>query len=242
MKKYVKRIRFFAILISLLIGTTLSAFGQEVPPQAVEEKVVYLTFDDGPIPNVTDKILEILKENDVKATFFVVGKEIKQREAILQRMYKEGHGIGLHTYSHDFKQIYRNEEIFIGEMEKTLGAINEVLGESLDIKIIRFPGGSAGRLNQSFFDALERKGYKIFDWNVDLQDGVHTNLSPKELLTNAKKCRDKSTRKIILAHCNSKNTTTCKALPEIIAYYKEQGYTFKAIDNTTEAYYYRFKK
>lgn len=211
---------------------------------AVEEpeKVVYLTFDDGPTPKVTEKILDILKQEDVKATFFVVGKEIKQRESILQRMYDEGHSIGLHTYTHNFKEVYRNKDTFINEMEKTLDTVNEVLGEELDIKIIRFPGGSAGRLNENFLKALQAQEYKIFDWNVNLEDGVNPELAPCELLKNAKKCRDKGNRRIILAHCNSKNKSTCSALPAIIAFYKKEGYTFKAIDNETEPYYYKFNK
>lgn len=210
-------------------------------PYTEEEKVVYLTFDDGPIPKITEHILDILKENDVKATFFIVGKEIKQREAILKRIYEEGHGIGLHTYSHNFKEIYRSPEVFISEMDKALITINDTLGTNLDIKAIRFPGGSAGRLNQKFFHALENHGYKIFDWNVDLQDGVKGSLSPQQFIENSKKCRDKSSRRIILAHCNCNNKNTCIALPGIIKYYKEQGYTFKTIDNTTTPYYYKFK-
>ncbi|MBQ8998206.1 MAG: polysaccharide deacetylase, partial [Clostridium sp.] len=200
------------------------------------------TFDDGPTPKITEEILDVLKQEDVKATFFIVGKEIKGREAILKRIYEEGHGIGLHTYSHNLKQIYQNEEIFINEMEQNLNAINEALGTSLDIKAIRFPGGSAGHLNQKWFNALENKGYKIYDWNVDLQDGIKGNLAPSDFVRNAKKSSDKSVRKIILAHCNCNNHNTCCALPEIIKYYKEQGYTFKIIDHTTTPYYYRFKK
>lgn len=211
-------------------------------PITSEEKVVYLTFDDGPTPKITEEILDILKAHNVKATFFIVGKEIKGREAILKRIYEEGHGIGLHTYSHNFKKIYQSADAFIAEMDQDLEAINETLGTTLDIKAIRFPGGSAGRLNQKWLDALNQKGYQIYDWNVDLQDGVKGNLSPSEFVRNATKSLDKSSRKIILAHCNSNNHNTCCALPEIIKYYKEQGYTFKAIDNTTPPYYYRLKK
>ncbi|PHV72459.1 polysaccharide deacetylase [Sporanaerobium hydrogeniformans] len=228
--------------------THLRSLAMDIPSPPSKEvtenrsqKVVYLTFDDGPTPLV-GKILDVLNEQQVKGTFFIVGKEIKQREAILKRIYEEGHGIGLHTYSHNFKTIYNSPSAFIKEMDKTLATINEVLGENLDIKVIRFPGGSAGRLNQNFYNELTERGYKIFDWNVNLEDGVKPGLSPSELLRNAKKSRDKSECKIILAHCNSKNKTTCQALPQIIHYYKEQGYRFEIIDNNTSPYYYRFKK
>ncbi len=230
--------------MSLCIRSLGTEFPSPLPmekPSCSNEKVVYLTFDDGPTP-LTGKILDVLEEQGVKATFFIVGKEIKQREAILKRIYEEGHGMGLHTYSHNFKIIYNSPMVFINEMEKTRLAINNVLEKELDIKVIRFPGGSAGRLNQNFYKQLTDRGYHIFDWNVNLEDGVKPELSPSELLRNAKKSRDKGERKIILAHCNSKNKTTCQALPQIIHYYKEQGYSFEVIGNDTLPYYYRFKK
>lgn len=209
--------------------------------RAPEEKIVYLTFDDGPTPQITDHILDALKAQNVKATFFIVGKEIKGREAILKRIYEEGHAIGLHTYSHNFKIIYKNPETFISEMQKTNETINEVLGTNLDIKLIRFPGGSAGRLNKNFYQKLSEKGYLIFDWNVDLQDGIKGHLSPEAFLENAKKCSDRSNRRIILAHCNSNNQNTCEALDDIIGYYQSQGYVFKPLDDTTKPYHYRIK-
>ena len=230
---------FLLSLISLMLLSPICASEVSSPPES--EKIVYLTFDDGPTPKVTEDILDVLKAQDVKATFFIVGKEIKGREMILKRIYEEGHGIGLHTYSHNFKIIYKNPESFIMEMKKTESTINETLGTQLTIPIIRFPGGSAGRLNKNFYNQLCQQGYLIFDWNVDLKDGVKGNLSPNEFLENAKKCMDRSSRRIILAHCNSNNRNTCEALDNIITYYKSQGYTFKAIDANTKPYFYRFK-
>ena len=242
MKKinYLKGIILLVSMVCIIFSTTI--FSTERVPMEADEKIVYLTFDDGPTPKVTEAILDVLKSHDVKATFFIVGKEIKGREMILRRIYDEGHGIGLHTYSHNFKIIYKNPESFIMEMEKTENTINETLGTQLDFPIIRFPGGSAGRLNKNFYKLLCEKGYLIFDWNVDLQDGVKGNLSPCEFLNNAKKCSDKSIRRIILAHCNSNNKNTCAALDDIITYYKAQGYTFKAIDSNTTPYFYKFRK
>ncbi|WP_242946795.1 polysaccharide deacetylase family protein [Clostridium haemolyticum] len=80
------------------------------------KKKVYLTFDDGPTSKVTLDILDVLKEHNVKATFFVVGKEIQNRETVLKKIYNEGHSIGLHTYSHSFKKIYKNDDSFVKEM------------------------------------------------------------------------------------------------------------------------------
>ncbi|MGL4737567.1 MAG: polysaccharide deacetylase family protein [Cellulosilyticaceae bacterium] len=248
----VKALRWICILaVALLIGAGSSMAYEdqacagaeaEAEAESKREKVVYLTFDDGPTQGVTEKILDVLKQYDVKGTFFVVGKEIPKREAILKRMYEEGHGIGLHTYSHNYKRVYSSHDIFLEEMDQTQEKINEVLGTTLEIKAIRFPGGSAGRLNQNFFDSINQKGYKIFDWNVNLEDGVNPGLSPAELVRNAKKCKANCSTRIILAHCNSTNKSTYQALPGIIEYYQKEGYVFKAIDNETPQYYYRFKK
>lgn len=236
------KIYLFSILSLFLVFLLIFQPVLATTPTPNEEKLVYLTFDDGPTPKITEDILDILKAHDVKATFFIVGKEVKGRENILKRIYEEGHGIGLHTYSHDFKKIYVSCDAFISEMDQDLRVINETLGTNLDIKAIRFPGGSSGRLTKAWLEALNAKGYQIYDWNVDLQDGVKGNLSPSEFVRNGTKFMDKSSRKIILAHCNINNQNTCKALPELIKYYKSQGYTFKIIDATTAPYYYRIKK
>ncbi len=243
MKHSIKRF-FLLTLISIVLLNALPIFATSKIPAvcAQDEKVVYLTFDDGPTPKITNQILDVLKKNHVKATFFIVGKEIKGREAILKRIYQEGHGIGLHTFSHNFKIIYKNTDSLIMEMEKTKATINEVLGTQLDIKAIRFPGGSAGRLSAKLYKSLNEKGYIIFDWNVDLKDGIKASLPPTQFVANSKKCRDTTNRRIILAHCNSNNKNTCTALDGIITYYKKQGYTFKAIDNSTSPYYFKFKK
>lgn len=241
MKRTIQTLFLLILSLCFIFPFSLSA-SSTAPSQETDEKVVYLTFDDGPTPKVTEQILDVLKVNDVKATFFIVGKEIKGREAILKRIYEEGHGIGLHTYSHNFKIIYKNPESFIMEMEKVKATINESLGTDLDIKAIRFPGGSAGRLNAKFYNALCAKGYCIFDWNVDLQDGIKGTLPPSTFVKNAKKCQDGSVRRIILAHCNGNNKNTALALNDIITYYKQEGYIFKAIDHSTTPYFYRFKK
>lgn len=238
-----KRSIIIMVFILTLVATQMSGFCTCPPcPPCEEVKEIYLTFDDGPTGEVTEKILDVLKEQRVPATFFVVGKEISQREEVLKRIYEEGHGIGLHTYSHNFKKIYASPCAFIEEMDQTAQKINEVLGTNLDLKVIRFPGGSSGRLNQEFLNQLHEKNYKVFDWTVSIEDGVNPNLSVQKIYQNAIKHKKDAQRVILLAHCNSNNKTTYMALPEIIKYYKEQGYIFKSIDNNTQEYYYKIKK
>lgn len=203
------------------------------------KKTVYLTFDDGPIPVVTDNILDVLKKYNVKATFFVVGKEIDGREKILNRISKEGHSIGLHTYSHKFKKIYSSNNAFIDEMLKTRTKVKDLTGFSSHI--IRFPGGSYNHLNKNLLTQLHKNNFKIYDWNVNLEDGVNPRLSVNGLINNAKKYRKNNNRLIVLMHCNSNNKNTVKALPGIIKYYTSLGYEFDCITDNTEEYYYKIK-
>lgn len=245
------RLKCCIILVSIAISLSINVISPHAynlntmnyidKKQYVEaEKVVFLTFDDGPSYEVTAKLLNILKEHDVKATFFVVGKEIKGKESILKRIHAEGHGIGLHTYTHNFKIIYKNHENFINEMKKTAYVIHNILG--ISPKAIRFPGGSAGLLNEEFLSELHKNKFKVYDWNVDLHDGVSASFSPAKLIKYSKKVKGNPNQRIILAHCNYNNRNTCKALGSIIEYYKENGFTFKVIDENTKEYYYKLKK
>jgi len=201
-------------------------------------KYVYLTFDDGPTI-VTDVLLDVLKTENVRATFFIVGKEIVGNELILKRIYNEGHGIGLHTYSHNFKKIYRSTEEFVNEMKKTSNIIEEITGSTP--KIIRFPGGSSKRLNAFTLTNLHKNNFKVYDWNVNLCDGVNPNLSVSQLIKNSKIIKGNKNVAIILMHCNSNNKNTVKALPCIIKHYRDLGYEFRAITENTPEYYYKFK-
>ncbi|MGH4138965.1 polysaccharide deacetylase family protein [Clostridium sp.] len=202
-------------------------------------KIAYLTFDDGPTYVITAALLDILKKENVKATFFVVGKEIEGKESILKRIYLEGHSIGLHTYSHNFKKIYRSTEDLIYEMEKTSDKIQEVIG--ITPKIIRFPGGSSKHLNAFSLETLHKNSFKVYDWNVNIYDGINPNLSVSQLVENSRIIKGNKNAAMVLMHCNFNNKNTVKALPKIIQYYSESGYIFKAITEDTPEYYYKFR-
>ena len=202
-------------------------------------KFAYLTFDDGPTYVITNALLNVLKKENVKATFFVVGKEIEGKESILQRIHNEGHSIGLHTYSHNFKKIYRSTDAFIDEMEKTSDKIEEITGSAP--KIIRFPGGSSKHLNASTLEELHKNNFKVYDWNVNVCDGIDPNLSVSQLVRNSQVIKGNKNVAIILMHCNFNNKNTIKALPEIIKYYLDLGYEFKTISEDTPEYYYKFR-
>lgn len=237
MNKYIKILIYFAILFlftSDLSNTGSKAYADE------ESKKVYLTFDDGPTYVITDKILDILKQYNVKGTFFIVGKEIKGKEKILNRIYDEGHGIGVHTYSHNNRLIYKSEEAFIKENILTAEKIKEVTG--FYPGILRFPGGSCFKLTESLLEKLHKNNFKVFDWNASLEDGSNPNLNEAMLFKNALKIKGRRNSVIILMHCNYNNKNTVKALPRIIEKYKSEGYTFEQISDLTEEYHYRIKK
>lgn len=203
-------------------------------------KTVYLTFDDGPSYNITDKVLDVLKEKEVKATFFIIGNKIKGREKILKRIYDEGHCIGLHSYTHVTRKIYSNENAFIKEMDDTRDEVKRVLG--ITPTAIRFPTGSKPHLNKNFLEELHAHNYKVYDWNASLPDGINCDIKPDKLIQYATKVIARSPKVFLLLHCDQCNKNTSEALPKIIDYYKENGYEFKTIDDNTDEFYFRFKK
>lgn len=204
------------------------------------KKVIYLTFDDGP-SIITNKVLDILKENDVKATFFLIGNQIDGFEDTVKRIHNDGHSIGLHTYTHKSKRIYSSGDAFIKEMVQCREKINEVIGMSPNI--IRFPGGSRKHLSEAYLNKLHSCNFKIYDWNVDTTDGLTPKTSPDRLYRQATKDSEKISNIILLMHCDYMHKNTCKALPKVISYYKNQGYEFKPItENTPELYFPITKK
>lgn len=206
------------------------AFAQNITEN---EKVIYLTFDDGPGKVVTGKILDILKENNVHATFFLIGNQINGLENTVKRIHSEGHSIGLHSYTHKLKYIYGNEDNFIQEMLDCRNEVKRVTGVSPNI--IRFPCGSRRHLSPDYLDKLHSYNFKVYDWNVETSDGINPKLSPYRQYTRAVKESKNLSKIILLMHCSHMHKNTCKALPKLIKYYKEKGYEFKTItDNTPE--------
>lgn len=223
-------------LITLLLFKGFSNFYESkstLTQNIIEnKKIIYLTFDDGP-STTTNKILDILKENNVKATFFLIGKEIKDFEPTVKRIHNEGHSIGLHTYTHKINYIYANEENFIKEMTDCRNEINRVTG--ISPSIIRFPCGSIKHLNSAYLNKLHSYNFKIYDWNVETSDGINPKLSPERQFKRAVKESKNLSQITLLMHCGYPNKNTYKTLPKIIKYYKEKGYEFKTItDNTPE--------
>ncbi|MEF9934524.1 MAG: polysaccharide deacetylase family protein [Clostridium sp.] len=237
--KFIKRL--FLIVFSLILLTipVTTSFAKISSP---EQKIIYLTLDDGPDSIVTGKCLDVLNKYKVKGTFFVVGEQFEGNEDVLKRIVKEGHSVGLHSYTHDFPKLYHgntvNLSFFMDEMLNCQEELYKLTG--VKSNILRFPGGSYKRLSNSVLTELHSRNLKVFDWTHSSEDAVNLNASPYTLYQKSLKkipSGKKSPGVILLMHCNSSNKASVKALPLIIEHYIKEGYTFKVIDNTTPEYY-----
>lgn len=235
-----------AILL-ILIGILIPSYNvfasnekEDTSSETTSKKTVYITFDDGPGGKVTTDVLDTLKKENVHATFFVIGSQIEGQEDILLRMKNEGHSIGLHSYSHDRNKLYCSNDGFLNEMLKGQEAIYKVTGEKYNI--LRFPFGcnnKSFKLNEELVNTLHKNNFKIYDWTVDSGDGANYKSAPETLIKNS--CKDDD-NVVILMHCSFMNKTSAKALPSIIKYYKNKGYEFKTIDESTPEVYKVLKK
>ena len=178
---------------------------------------VYLTFDDGP-SIYTNDILDILDSYKVKATFFVVGKEETNAEEALQRIVDEGHTLGMHSYSHKYKELYESMDSFTQDFARIRDYIYQATGE--ESVCYRFPGGSSNTVSEidmhDFIDYLDSQGVEYYDWNVSSGDGGSMKLSTDTLLENCTKDIDTRDTSIILLHDSAEKPTTVEALPDII--------------------------
>ncbi len=187
------------------------------------EKVIYLTFDDGPSDRVTPKILDVLKDEGVKATFFIIGKNAETRKYLIQREIEEGHSVAVHSYSHDYKEIYSCPEKLIKDIDKCNAVIKDITGKKS--KIYRFPGGSFW-LRDELIKAVTAHGMRYVDWNASTRDAELINPTPAELFKSAVNTPANRDLIVLLAHDSTTRTSTAQALRDIIKYYKNRGYLF----------------
>lgn len=201
---------------------------EEQKQQEMNKKIAYLTFDDGP-SKITPEILDVLKNYDVKATFFVIGNLAEQNSDTIRRMYEEGHAIGNHSYSHRYKTIYKNTTNFLNELKTTEKVLKNILGEEFETKIIRFPGGSFGNKKAAFRKAVVNNGYSYYDWNALNGDAEGHNIPKNKLVQRLKNTSNGQKKLIVLMHDMGAKKTTVAALPEIIEYLQQSGYEFDVL-------------
>lgn len=189
----------------------------ETTSEEQKTRKVYLTFDDGP-SSTTAEILDILAEYGVKATFFVVGKEDEESQAVLKRIVEEGHTLGMHSYSHVYDEIYSSTEGFASDLGKLQGYLYDVTG--VTSTIYRFPGGSSNKVSstdiQVFIQWLKRQGIEYYDWNISSGDANPVRLTADQVLANCTKDLSKYHNVIILMHDAPSKKTTVEALPRLI--------------------------
>ena len=198
-----------------------------------ETKRVFLTFDDGPTEQVTPFILNLLKEQDVKATFFVLGSRVEQNPELVKQEYEEGHFVANHGYSHVYSKIYSSTDAVLEEYNRTNDLIRDAVGvENYNSMIFRFPGGSTGgyysRLKKQAIEKLKENGIGSVDWNALTKDAEGANTQEKILANFYDTIQDKSSV-VLLMHDAADKILTYEALPEIITYFKENGFEFQTM-------------
>ena len=208
----------------------------------------YLSFDDGPNPKYTEQILDILKEYDIKATFFMLGKYMEKYPEIAQRVKEEGHAVGCHSYDHNYTYLYSSKENTLADLAKWEKAAKAVFGEVPADRLYRFPGGSltAGKLRGTLKEAIGYEGYRGFDWNALNNDSqsrlrpagttVEEYLKDSFLSTTAYSFRKETAPKIFLFHETYQETVDM--LPWMIEYLQEKGCTFSTLDQLDTSWYH----
>lgn len=199
-----------------------------LPP---EEKTVYLTFDDGPSAS-TGELLKILKAEDARATFFVMG-DTPEKRVLLQQIIHDGHSVGVHTYTHDYRYIYWTKDSFLADFCRQYYAIWDATGYRP--RIFRFPGGSVNSYNRHLYrdliSEMEGRGFVYYDWNVTSEDAVGVTDPEKQLEELLSQSQNKS-RIVALLHDSAQNPDIWWTVQEYIRSMKEQGYTFRALDSS----------
>ena len=207
-------------------------------------KKAYLTFDDGP-SDITSRILDVLKEYDVKATFFIKGVSIKYHPDYLNRIVDEGHTIGNHTVTHKYESIYTSLETLTQEIKENNRRILEQTG--VVPVAFRFPGGSSNSMFEKYSDVplndwlhlINDLGMEYYDWNVSSLDASGKKLSADEIYNAVIKGCEGKEQVTILMHDVNPNTSTLEALPRIIEKLKELGYSIEPITPTTKPVQHR---
>lgn len=199
------------------------------------EKIIYLTFDDGPSV-VTADILDLLKEKNIPATFFVTGATTDRGKMLYQRMVDEGHSIGIHSYSHKYDKIYASADAYLADFQRLRNHLQEIVGETP--KIFRFPGGSnnshaSAATLEKVKEATAKQGYVFFDWNALAKDDKATPTPAETMFKNIIKSGKDEDRILILMHDDALRTTAVDCIKMLIDYYTEKGYLFEALTEDT---------
>lgn len=210
----------------------------EVKESKMAEKEVFLTFDDGPSEGSSLKILQILKEKNVKASFFVVGRNCDRYPELLKKLYDEKMAIVPHSYCHVYKIIYSSVDAYYEDLNKCIETIRRITGV-IPRKVVRLPGGSDNMVSKqvvlsSIKNKLKNDDFLYVDWNVGSSD-ADPNYAPAFKIRENVSSRSRGQKiAVVLMHDATEKKSTVEALPQIIDNFKSQGYVFRTFDDLTK--------
>lgn len=227
MKRKMRSLLAITAALSALLCLCACIPPASAPLALEEEKEIYLTFDDGPTDSTTPHVLDALQRENVKATFFVIGRQIAGREEIVRRTAREGHAIGIHSQTHEYGAIYASPDALLRDIRACVRSIKKVLPD-FDGRLYRYPGGSFS-VPEALRDAVKAAGWEAHDWNASAEDAVQKNATARELFQNAVKTAEGKARVVLLLHDGVNYKETVKALPAIIQHFKKEKYSFKTL-------------
>ena len=218
-------------------GSSISSLPQPATPDP--ESIIYFTFDDGPSTEVTPKLLDLLEENEVPATFFILNYS-EELLPILRREVADGHTIAMHAWDHDYAKCYTEDDAYLSGIEQLREKVFQDTGYTS--YCLRFPGGSSNTVSRKYNSGIMTRltqqvdadpSWEYFDWNVDSTDATGNNLDPEKLAQSAINSLKKGQHNVILCHDTNNKTTTVEAVEKIIEYARANGYCFSAIQRDT---------
>lgn len=227
--------------VDVKASSAASGSAMQLINSGAADKVVYLTFDDGPSVE-TGRILSVLDAAEVKATFFLTGKNVRERPSESKEIADRGHAIGLHGYSHNYAKTYASVESMLDDFNRAFEAIGAETGRLPGL--IRFPGGSinpynAGR-HQLMISELLRRGFMYYDWNID-DGGLVKDATTQSVVWNVVSgVRRVKGSRVVLMH-DIGLPITANALPQIIAQLRAEGYTFAPLETTRAPIVFAYK-
>lgn len=242
----IKRILAITLIFQIVFLNVIQCNAEDIMEVNANQKIAYLTFDDGPSVNTND-ILDILKKENIKATFFVKGNNTDGGRKAYKRIVNEGHSIGNHTFSHEYNYIYKSKDNFIRDFNKLQRLIKDTTG--VTPTMIRFPGGSNNTISHKYGGknimnelvayAKSNNLYYV-DWNVDSGDAAVTTEKKDKIIENVRIESSYSDKIIVLMHDAGSKKTTVEALPQIIKDLRSKGFEFRPLK--AEEYTVKFIK
>lgn len=222
------------IILILILSCTISkpSYGAEMEK---DKKTVYLTFDDGPSPGTTNEILKVLQKNNVKGTFFVIGKNARENSGVIKKITESGMSIMPHTDLHEYNKIYSCATSYFEDLKKCESTILDLTGKS-NSKFIRMPGGSDNSiaspkvLNEIKKNIISSNKYYI-DWSLDTGDTETSQVTVDFIESRIREYGGLYKVEVVLMHDLQNKVTTIESLQKTIDFYKERNYEFKILDN-----------